>query len=475
MLEKNHKHHRNRAIYSSFWVVFFTTLGFFGFFLRDYLMAKVYGFGSQLDAFYLVTMIPMFMVTIFCVPFGQAIVPELKRTRNLDNNRFSKIVRYFAFFAFLVCLFLCFLTYVLSDFVFSGLRYIGWVESDVNVKFMQIAVLPILLLSGLVILCNAILSVNERYIYPSVAQLIVPIFAISFLLLFGNSYGVYAVILGVVLGQLANFIVVNYGLKQGGVVLLPLETQSIISKNSFFWREYSHLVAIAIFSASLIPINTFIASSLGGGAVSVFNLGAKFSLFVIGVLTTLFTTVLLPYLAKLSTYQNKDILNQETFYLLLSSTFIFIPFSLLIFIYADFISKFIFSQIAVETATVLGISSVIKYSVIQLPFWVFSAIIFRHANAINRVGIVLLSTVIMLVLNILFGLNLIKFMNVGGLSLATTISSAIAAILMLIYYVFKKHLKFFEGVVVLIVWFVFGIILIRLNFDGFLMLLEKLT
>jgi putative peptidoglycan lipid II flippase len=474
MLQKNHKYHRNKAIYSSFWIVLFTIFGFLGFFLRDYLMAKVYGFGSQLDTFYLVTMIPMFMVTIFCVPFGQAIVPKLKKTRDMDIFRFSKMVRYFAFFAFFFCLFLCLLTYLLSDFAFFGLHYLGWIKLDVNIKFMQITVLPILLLSGLVILCNAILSANERYIYPSIAQLIVPIFAICFLLIFGKSYGVYAVILGMFLGQFANFIVVNYGLKLDGVELLPLETKSNISKNSFFWRGYSHLVAIAIFSVSLMPINTFIASSLGSGAISVFNLGNKFSLFVIGVLTTLFATVLLPYLTRLSTYQNKNILNKETFYLLFFSTFIFIPFSLLGFIYANFISKLIFNQIANESATVLGIASVIKYSVIQLPFWVFNAIIFKHANAINKVGIVLLSTIIMLVLNIILSLSLIKFMNVGGLSLATTISCAIASIIMLINYVFKKYLKLFEGVVFLIIWFVFGIILIRLNFNAFLILLERL-
>jgi peptidoglycan biosynthesis protein MviN/MurJ (putative lipid II flippase) len=79
MTVKSHKIFRKKAISSSFIVFFFTGIYFFGFFLRDYLMAKIYGFGRELDMFYLATMIPMFMVTVFCMPFGQSVVPILKK------------------------------------------------------------------------------------------------------------------------------------------------------------------------------------------------------------------------------------------------------------------------------------------------------------------------------------------------------------------------------------------------------------
>ena len=82
MPPKHHKINRKKAINSSYIVFFLTGISFFGFFLRDYLMAKIYGFGRELDMFYLATMIPMFMVTVFCLPFGQSVVPILKKIQN---------------------------------------------------------------------------------------------------------------------------------------------------------------------------------------------------------------------------------------------------------------------------------------------------------------------------------------------------------------------------------------------------------
>ena len=70
MPEKIHKTFRKKAINSSFFVIFFSSISFAGFFLRDYVMAKIYGFGRQLDIFYLASIVPMFMVTVFCNPFG---------------------------------------------------------------------------------------------------------------------------------------------------------------------------------------------------------------------------------------------------------------------------------------------------------------------------------------------------------------------------------------------------------------------
>ena len=474
MPEKRHKISRKTAINSSFIVIFFTGISFFGFFLRDYLMAKIYGFGSELDMFYLATMIPMFMVTIFCLPFGQSAAPMLRKIQAFDRNQFYLQVRNLAFLIFFICLFLCIMTYILSDFIFFALNYFGLVGRIIDIKYMQISTLPILLFSGLVILGNTVLSIGERYVYPALLQIIVPIFAIIFLLIFGKFLGLYAVILGMILGQLVNLVLVNIALKQEGVSLLPFKARKVIFNDQLPLENYSYLVLISFFSAILIPINSLIGSSLGQGAVSIFNLGMKFSLFVMGIFSSLFTIILLPYLSKLSNYKSRNLLKKETFFILFYSSLFFIPFCFLIFIYAQSISGLVFSYIVFENATILGLASVIKYSVIQLPFWVFNSIIFRHANAINKISIILFSSITGLILNVIFSISLIKFMNVGGLALSITLSSAFSSAIIIIYYGFKKELDFLQVLSIGALWFIFCATLIGVNFDAFLMLLEKL-
>ena len=365
MPEKSHKVHRREALNSSFWIILLTGISFTGFFIRDFLMAKIYGLGSQLDMFYLVTMIPMFMVTVFCLPFAQSAVPMLKKIQLLNKRQFNKKVRNLAYLIFLLCLFLCFVTYIFSDIIFYLISHLNGTKHIKNIKFMQITTLPILLFSGLVILGNTILSLTGRYVYPALLQCIVPIFAIIFLLIFGKFLGVYSVILGMIFGQLSNLVLVNYLLKQEGTSLKPLMINKIIFKDYTFLKGYSYLIVVSIFSSFLVPINSLIASSLGEGTVTLYNLGAKLSLSVMGIFSSLFTFVLLPYLTKLANYKRPQILKEETFYILLLSSLFFSIFSFLIFIYAEFISRFIFKYIAIENATILGLASVIKYSIIQ--------------------------------------------------------------------------------------------------------------
>ena len=160
--------------------------------------------------------------------------------------------------------------------------------------------------------------------------------------------------------------------------------------------------------------------------------------------------------------------------MLLCSSLFFTFYSFLIFIYAQSISSFVFSYIVIEYATILGLASVIKYSVIQLPFWIFNAIIFRHANAINRIGIILFSSIFALILNVILSLSLIKFMSVGGFALSITISSALSSVIILIYYGFKKYLNFFEILSIAALWFIFSATLIKMNVNPLLLLIEKL-
>lgn len=458
---------RKKIFNSSVWVIFFTTLSFFGFFVRDYLMAKVIGFGSSLDSFYLIMTLPMFFVSIFCIPFGHAVVTKLEKIKKFDQLKFYKTIKYFSFIAMISCTILCLFTYLLLDNLFSLLYYLSWIRIDAISNLMLLKVLPILFLSGLVILANSLLLVNGHYIFPSVAQLVVPIFAICFLLIFGPNYGVNAVILGMILGQIANFILISRLLIKEGIHFFPLNLKSTISDKKHFWSGYLHLVVIAIFTSVTIFMNTFLASSLGSGAVSIYHLGNKVSLFSISLLTSIFTSVLLPYFSRLATYFDRNLLDQETSYLIVLSSILSIPFSLIIFLYSEPVSAFIFSNLSSEHSTILGIASVLKYSIIQLPFWVTNSIILRHANAINKIQVISLVAFFAFLINFFLGLFLIELMNVGGLALASTLSVAVSSGLLLVYYLNKNVINFFDFILINFAWINFTLIVLAVKFNFF--------
>ncbi len=458
---------RGEALSSSLWVIFFTTFTFLGFFIRDYLMAKVIGFGVSLDSFYMVMMLPMFFVSVFCIPLGHAVIPKLEKIRKLNQLNFYKLVRYFSFIAILISFILCLFTYFFSLNIFSLLHYVGWIKEGNISNLMLLMVLPILLLSSLVILANSLLLVNGHYIFPSLAQLIVPIFAVIFLVTFAHQYGVHAVIMGMVLGQISNFILVNRLLIKEDIQLFPLEFKSAIADKKDFWRGYLDLVVIAAFTNIAILVNTLLAASLGGGAVTIYNLGSKVSLFVTGIITSVFSSLVLPYFSRLAVHSNRDLLNQETAYLVTFASIFSIPFSLIIFLNAESISAFFFSLVSNEKSNLLGIASVMKYSIIQLPFWVANTIFLRHANSINNIQLIALIAVVAFIINLFLGFYLIEFMNVGGLALSSTISVAISSGLILLNYLYKKVISLFDATLIILAWINFSVVVIATKFNLF--------
>ena len=108
-----------------------------------------------------------------------------------------------------------------------------------------------------------------------------------------------------------------------------------------------------------------------------------------------------------------------------------------------------------------------KYSIIQLPFWITNFIFLRHANSINKIQVIALIISTCFLINILLNLYLIQFMNVGGLSLASTISTAISSGLILLNYVYTKVINFMDAILISISWLFFVLIVIAVKFNWF--------
>ncbi len=457
---------QSKILHTSFIVAILTAVLFFGFFLRDYYIAKFFGFSRESDRFYLVSTIPMFLVGIFCIPFGQVIMPFFDK---IKKPQFSLAISYFFSISIVFCLILCFIAYALYDvlYLFKGHPF------QLSDKLALLAFLPLLLLSGWLILCNSILLHQKHYLLPNIAQLIVPLLAICFLFFFASSIGVYSVILGMVLGQFFNLMIIKSALKKEKIFFRGFIFQPPDDLKKVFWTGYIYLVIIAIFNSVNIPLSTFIASSLGGGAVSIFNLGIKFNLFFCGLFTVVFSSVFLPYFSKIFNSSGAIDLHRETLFLLFFTSVFLIPFSALAFFFSDDLTFLIFHQIIKENSSILALSSVIKYSLIQLPFWVFNIIILKHGNVMNRMELIALVSIIISVLNLIFSLFFIKFMNVGGLSFSMALSTGIGSFLLLLYCLKQRYLNFLHGVTILLVWCSFIGLTIILNQEKFLAFLKK--
>ncbi len=463
---------RKEVLGSGLFVMLLTLLCFVGFFIRDIMMAHSFGLGGELDNFFIALMIPMFIVTVLCMPLGAAFIPaylEIKESVSLQAAK--SLLENTAAWVTAALLLICLLLYLIGPTLLPLLYFKGATPDMGQLDWLMDIALPILLFSGMVILGNAALSANGRVVLTSVAQLVVPVVAILALALFGASYGVKAVMYGMVVGQLLNLFVVQYYLRR--------QDESLWSKlGSFPFKrsnqpgsglllvQYLPLVASAFFMSIAAPVSTMLAMSLPGGAVSAFNLGNKVVLFVTGLVGTAVGTVMLPYFSTLVSKNRLVSARHELSFFLLFATFISVPISALIYIWSEPIVRLIFEGGVFGNDATAEVTRVMQYSVVQLPFFICNSLLLKFATATKHVFAISAVAIVGLLVNVAASLILMKHMGVAGIALGMTISMVVSTVLLVLVLVRHFHITGLDAVVMLLNWLLYLTLLMCVHFES---------
>lgn len=442
------------AIRSAVMVSALTLVGSLGFFARDFLMTRWFGMGSEMDSFVLGTMVPMLLVTVFAIPAGAAIIP-IYTSQHHDHpeqaNHFllSAIIALSGLLAMLALTLYIFLPqlFVLLNWHYSVTEFT--VISDITHIYLLI-----LWIGGLTILGNAALTAIGKVTFPTVAQLVVPVVAFIALLLFGTRYSIYPVAYAMLIGAVANLMLVIYALNRNK--LLPTRLDYVLTGfNQLPVRQYTFLMITALSSALLIPIANSMAATLTVGSVAIISLGVKVILLITGVLSIGINTVLLPYFSKLIARLEHTQAQSDFAFFLLLLTLLSIPATLLLTFLVEPIVSILFSNSKLTEHDLISLSKVIEYGVIQLPFFACALVASKYIAAHQRSSIIMLAALSGLVVTIIVGSVLSKTIGVAGISLAMTLASAISASILVLYTNHLRHFSMIDSIFIGFNWMMF--------------------
>ena len=231
------------------------------------------------------------------------------------------------------------------------------------------------------------------------------------------------------------------------------------------------LMEVALF------IDTSFASLLAPGSISLISYANRFVGIPLGVFAVAFSTILLPHFSQVNIRNPKRL----HFYLLESAKFIFwvtIPIALIMAFFSQQIFSTIFLSDNFTISQAQQAGNILIAFLLGLFFFSLNKILLNifyamHATSIPAV-IALLSTVINIVLNMLF----IERFGTVGLALATTIASALQTFLFLIVlyrmYQFRIYLRpFFVFVTHYVLQLTFFSLIFWLLYQGIIMLIKK--
>lgn len=439
-------------------------VGSLGFFARDFLMTRWFGIGSEMDSFILGSMIPMLLVAVFSIPAGAAIIPVYtsQHHKNPEHANHLLISAIFALSTLLAGLAVIFYVFLPQLFTLLNWHYTPTELSAIR----DIADIYLLLLwlSGLVILANSVLTAVGKTVFPSLAQLVVPLVAFATLALFGTRYGIYPVAYAMLIGQSINLVLITYALHRNN--LLPKRISNPFTMlNKLPIRQYTFLMVTAFSSALLIPITNSMAATLTIGSVAIIGLGTKVILLITGVISIGINTVLLPYFSKLvAKLQHSQAQSDFAFFLLLL-TLLSIPATLLLTFLVEPIVSIMFAHSKLTEQDLINLTKVIEYGVIQLPFFACALVATKYITAYQRSGIIMISAFFGLIFIIVAGSALSKAIGVAGISLAMTLAAALSAMILVLYTNHLRHLSISDSLFIGFNWMMFLTLFLFLHYQ----------
>lgn len=447
-------------------VVVLTGITYVSLFLRDVMLARWFGVGVELDAFFVAVTIPMFIVAVLSTPLGTMVIPQFLtvRTQYSDTaaqNMVSKILLIYTALTILIALLL-----LLAAPFFLQLVAVNFTDEKIGLsQSLLIWMLPIMILSGVVIVGNAMLNALQRFTVPALAQVTVPITSIVALVIFGDRLGIMSVIIGMLVGQLINLWIVAGVLAKNGFSVRPGWVMGSTPLRGAL-IQYLPLVAAALSINLVVPLNIIMASTLIDGSAAALGLGNKVVTFITGLVGIAVATVILPHFSSYMVRNRLlDIRNELSFFLLVASV-ITIPVTLLLFEGAEIIVRSAFGGGAFDDNAVEEVTRVMRFGIIQLPFFAANLLILKFAIAIHRAGYVVIISLLGLVSNVALNIVLMKHSGVAGIALAASIAVALSACLMLLLFNRLGHIPWIDLVMTGLNWMLYSTLVICLQYNS---------
>ena len=272
-------------------------------FVRDTIMARIFGAGVASDAFVVAFKLPNLLRRIFAEgAFSQAFVPILAEYKEQQGEEAAR-----TFFAYVAGL----LTLVLAVVTLIGVLAAPWIvwatapgfadEADrfaLTTDLLRIT-FPYILLISLSSMAGAVLNTWNRFSVPAFVPTLLNLCLIGFMLFLTPYFEPPIMVMGwaVLAGGLAQLAFQLPALKKIGMLVLP----RLNLRDTGVWRVLKQMgpaiVGVSAAQISLI-INTIFASFLVAGSVSWMYYADRLMELPSGVLGVALGTILLPSLAK---------------------------------------------------------------------------------------------------------------------------------------------------------------------------------
>src|SRR5216684_3101795 len=250
---------------------------------KEMLIARVFGAGDALDAFYVALLLPGFLSSIMVNSFGPAFVPTYIQVRETDGDlaaqRLFSSVAAFNLAALLgLLLFLALTAQWLLPIIGSGFGP----EKLALTRTLFFVSLALLLVTGFSTLWRAMLNARECFALTAVAPIMNPVIILIAIMTSSSSRRIYALALGTVFGAVGELVTAGYGLWRCRIPLIP-RWYGLTGPVRQVLRQATPAAAGAVLMGSTTLVDQSMAAMLGSGSVAALNYANKMTPLLLSI------------------------------------------------------------------------------------------------------------------------------------------------------------------------------------------------
>ena len=397
-------------------------------FSRDLILSFYYGASKITDVYMIATTIPLVIFSFIGAGIVTSFIPVYStiKSNNEQRNFLNSIINIVLLLtSFIVLLIFVFTEEIVQVFV------PGFDSSSQNlaIKFTRISCLG-LYFSGVIFIFQSFLESNGKFLATSLMSLPLNLILISSIFL-SSIYNLEILAWGIVVSVLFQFLFLTPSLRK---------TQYRYNFNLDLKNKYVKKMILLAIPASIgvsmdqinLIVDRSIASTIVQGGISALTYSNKLIVFIQSILVVSLLTVVFPKISKVaSTHRFKEfnlIIYKfiEIFYIII------LPVILILIIYAKTIIEILFGRGEFDTAALEITYPTLSLYGIGLIGIALRELLSKAFFALHDTRTPVLNAVFGMIVNIFLNLILSKFMGLNGLALATSISSIITSILLMI-------------------------------------------
>lgn len=400
-------------------------------FIRDLVLSYFYGATYITDAYLISLTIPQTLVAFIGAIIASIYIPVYSDVEHKESiEQAEKFTNNLVNYLLLLCMIIV-LCVLLATPLFVKIFAMGFTGETfkLTVRFTRISIFSIFL-SCLIFLYSSYLQIKNKFFITGIINIPLNIVVILFIVL-SVKYNIYYLVIGSVVGAILQLMIIIPFLKKSGY-----KYRFVFDTKDKYIKKMVSLSIPVIFGVSIYQLNILIdktiASQIVTGGISVLSYASKVNAMVFGVFAVPIATALYPMISKMGAEKNMIKLKDTVLKALIIIMILVIPATVGSMVLADPIIRLLFERGAFDSKTISMTATVLLFYSIGMLGVSLREILYRAFYSIQDTKTPLFNAAIAMVLNIILSIVLSRFIGIGGIALATSISSIVGAFLLLI-------------------------------------------